>query len=310
MAELQPSDVPAAAAPPPAAAAASIAPAPPPAESAAAAANSGAAAASLGQGLAPKRQRRPSVRLGEIGESPYDAPPRRGPKTWRFHKDPSLAAKTSKIRPLTNLVNGAVSAGENYDEANAVNEDNNNNNNFAFDLGNRKPKMKPRPTKRARTNWTASSSKFDAVNGGIEGESFFREEKDHADHEEFRDFEPEGSESPLKEQSPVNSMENLGLQYWDRRANRARLSESRDNDNLNNGGIHTEMNSQDRSSGVRDWLIGLGLGRYSPVFEIHEVDDEVLPMLTLEDLKDMGINAVGSRRKMYTAILKLRKGFS
>lgn len=170
--------------------------------------------------------------------------------------------------------------------------------------------MKPRPTKRARTNWTASSSKFDAVNGGIEGESFFREEKDHADHEEFRDFEPEGSESPLKEQSPVNSMENLGLQYWDRRANRARLSESRDNDNLNNGGIHTEMNSQDRSSGVRDWLIGLGLGRYAPVFEIHEVDDEVLPMLTLEDLKDMGINAVGSRRKMYTAILKLRKGFS
>ncbi|XP_019180236.1 PREDICTED: uncharacterized protein LOC109175430 [Ipomoea nil] len=305
MAELQPSDVPVAAAPPPSAvaAAASTAPAPPPAEAAAAATNSGAAANSLGQGLAPKRQRRPSVRLGEIGESPYDAQPRRGPKTWRFHKDPSLAAKTSKIRPLTNLVNGAPSAGDNYDEAN-VNEENN----FGFDLGNRKPKMKQqRPTKRARTNWTASSSKFDAVNGGIEGESFFREEKDN---EEFRDFEPEGSESPLKEQSPVNSMENLGLQYWDRRANRAHLSESRDNDNLNNGGIHTEMNSQDRSSGVRDWLIGLGLGRYSPVFEIHEVDDEVLPMLTLEDLKDMGINAVGSRRKMYTAILKLRKGFS
>lgn len=301
MAELQPSDVPVAASPPAAAAVASTAPPPPPAETAAV--NSAAATNSLGQGLAPKRQRRPSVRLGEIGESPYDAHPRRGPKTWRFHKDPSLAAKTSKIRPLTNLVNGgaASAAGDNYDEAN-VNEENN----FGFDLGNRKPKMK-RPTKRVRTNWTASSSKFDAVNGGIEGESFFREEKDN---EEFRDFEPEGSESPLKEQSPVNSMENMGLQYWDRRANRARLSESRENDNLNNGGIHNEMNSQDRSSGVRDWLIGLGLGRYSPVFEIHEVDDEVLPMLTLEDLKDMGINAVGSRRKMYTAILKLRKGFS
>jgi hypothetical protein len=40
------------------------------------------------------------------------------------------------------------------------------------------------------------------------------------------------------------------------------------------------------------------------------VDDEVLPMLTLEDLKDMGINAVGSRRKMFCAIQKLGKGFS
>ena len=58
--------------------------------------------------------------------------------------------------------------------------------------------------------------------------------------------------------------------------------------------------------GVRSWLNGLGLGRYSPVFEIHEVDDEVLPLLTLDDLKDMGINAVGSRRKMYCAIQKLR----
>jgi hypothetical protein len=54
----------------------------------------------------------------------------------------------------------------------------------------------------------------------------------------------------------------------------------------------------------------LGLGRYAPVFEVHEVDDEVLPMLTLEDLKDMGINAVGSRRKLYCAIQKLGKGFS
>ncbi|KAM3318342.1 hypothetical protein ACQJBY_035840 [Aegilops geniculata] len=60
--------------------------------------------------------------------------------------------------------------------------------------------------------------------------------------------------------------------------------------------------------GVRAWLDGLGLSRYAPVFEIHEVDDEVLPLLTLEDLKDMGIGAVGSRRKMFAAIQKLRSG--
>ncbi|KAM0930475.1 hypothetical protein ACQ4PT_000927 [Festuca glaucescens] len=58
--------------------------------------------------------------------------------------------------------------------------------------------------------------------------------------------------------------------------------------------------------GVRAWLDGLGLARYAPVFEIHEVDHEVLPLLTLEDLKDMGIGAVGSRRKLFDAILKLR----
>ncbi|KAL0357705.1 UNVERIFIED_CONTAM: hypothetical protein Scaly_1456200 [Sesamum calycinum] len=101
----------------------------------------------------------------------------------------------------------------------------------------------------------------------------------------------------------------MGLQFWDqqRRASRARASES-------NGVHHNEVNSPEKHNegnvGVREWLIGMGLVRYAPVFEIHEVDDEVLPMLTLEDLKDMGINAVGSRRKMYSAILKLRKGFS
>ncbi|KAI3463579.1 hypothetical protein Pfo_020242 [Paulownia fortunei] len=62
--------------------------------------------------------------------------------------------------------------------------------------------------------------------------------------------------------------------------------------------------------GVRVWLNQLGLGKYAPLFEVHEVDDEVLPFLTLEDLKNIGINAVGSRRKMYLSIQKLGKGFS
>lgn len=250
--------------------------------------------------MAPKRQRRPSVRLGEIGDSPSDTHFRRGPKTWRFHKDPTLAAKTSKTRPLTNLVNGG---GDNYDENNIE------ENNYNLDLGSRKSKSR-KPTKRVRTNWHSSAAKFETPNGGgIHEENFFRE--DNNDNEEFREFELEGSESPVKEHSPINSMEHMGLQYWDRRGIRTRVSESRDHhDDLNNGGVHNETNSGDKSIGVRDWLVDLGLGRYAPVFEIHEVDDEVLPMLTLEDLKDMGINAVGSRRKMFNAILKLRKGFS
>ncbi|KAG2239639.1 hypothetical protein Bca52824_091597 [Brassica carinata] len=62
-------------------------------------------------------------------------------------------------------------------------------------------------------------------------------------------------------------------------------------------------------SGVKIWLRELGLGRYWPMFEMHEVDEEVLPLLTLEDLKDMGINVVGSRRKMFCAIQKLGRVF-
>lgn len=302
----------------------------------AAAAAAVASTSNLGAGpsLAPKRQRRPSVRLGEIGDQSYDQShshhPRR-PKTWRFHKDPSLAAKTSKTRPLTNLVNG----GDAYHHPEALHH-NDDIGNYSYDFGSKKPKTK-RPAKRVRSNWASAAAKFkSSANGAagmLENDTVFRDIENldtNISNDEFRDFEAEeeGSESPIKEQlSPVHSMDNqtMGLQFWDRRAMRARLSNSESLDhrqdtnnknlNFNNtiNGIHNEMNSGDENrsiSGVRDWLIGLGLGRYAPVFEIHEVDDEVLPMLTLEDLKDMGINAVGSRRKMYSAILKLRKGLS
>ncbi|CAI9768786.1 unnamed protein product [Fraxinus pennsylvanica] len=259
-----------------------------------------------GPSLAPKRQRRPSVRLGEIGgDPPYDNLNRRPNKTWRFHKDPSFVTKTSRTRPLTNLVNGGES---NFQDTLEPVE----NYTIAMEFTHRKPKIK-KATKRVRTNWNKFESAVNNGGGGggvivDSGNNFDEEQKNN--NAEFQSFEPEGSESPLlKEQSPVNSVENMGLQYWDqqRRGSRVRVSES-------NGIIHDEMNSQEQRSGrnvaVREWLIGLGLGRYAPVFEIHEVDDEVLPMLTLEDLKDMGINAVGSRRKMYSAILKLQKGFS
>ncbi|XP_078441112.1 uncharacterized protein LOC144711064 [Wolffia australiana] len=71
-----------------------------------------------------------------------------------------------------------------------------------------------------------------------------------------------------------------------------------------------EAPDRDRSiedGSVRAWLNRLGLGRYVPVFQIHEVDEEVLPFLTLDDLKEMGISAVGSRRKIFFAIQQLGK---
>lgn len=59
---------------------------------------------------------------------------------------------------------------------------------------------------------------------------------------------------------------------------------------------------------VTRWLEDLGFSRYAGLFETHEVDEETLPLLTLEDLTEMGVVAVGHRRKLYNAIQQLRGG--
>ena len=53
---------------------------------------------------------------------------------------------------------------------------------------------------------------------------------------------------------------------------------------------------------VGAWLRGLGLGQYEPAFRDNEIDAEVLPRLTADDLKDMGVTVVGHRRKLLDAI--------
>jgi hypothetical protein len=46
----------------------------------------------------------------------------------------------------------------------------------------------------------------------------------------------------------------------------------------------------------------LGLERYVPAFRDHEIDCEVLPKLTSEDLREIGTTAIGHRRKLLEAI--------
>lgn len=181
------------------------------------------------ESVGQKRQRRPSVRLGDIGDQTLDFPSNRKPKQW----------KGPRIRNPAN-----------------------------YETLDRDSKAK---TKRVRSNWTFSK--------GEDSDYYADEQED----------EEKGHHSPV--QSPENRV--------------FKEFEPSDTDTRNwNPGRGGERN------GIRVWLDELGLGRYAPVFEIHEVDDEVLPMLTLEDLKDMGINAVGSRRKLYCAIQKLSEGFS
>ena len=56
---------------------------------------------------------------------------------------------------------------------------------------------------------------------------------------------------------------------------------------------------------VGSWLRSLGLGQYEAAFRDNEIDAEVLPKLTIEDLKDLGVAVVGHRRKIMSAIEEL-----
>ena len=53
---------------------------------------------------------------------------------------------------------------------------------------------------------------------------------------------------------------------------------------------------------VAAWLQDLGLERYVPAFRDNDIDAEVLPKLTAEDLISIGVTSVGHRRKLLDAI--------
>jgi class 3 adenylate cyclase/predicted ATPase len=54
------------------------------------------------------------------------------------------------------------------------------------------------------------------------------------------------------------------------------------------------------------WLRSLGLEQYEAAFRENEINDAVLPSLTAEDLKDLGVVIVGHRRALLNAIGALR----
>ena len=57
---------------------------------------------------------------------------------------------------------------------------------------------------------------------------------------------------------------------------------------------------------VGGWLRSLGLERYEAVFRDNEIDDTVLPRLTADDLKELGVGILGHRRRLLDAIAALR----
>ncbi|CAN8254874.1 unnamed protein product [Cochlearia groenlandica] len=251
-----------------------------------------------------KRLRRPSVRLGEIGgdqyhhHAAYDSQTRK-PKltatatTATANNNRKDTNRSSRTRALTNLSSGYENR-ETLDDEREGNVD-------SFGVGSWRVKKRvgssstaaeTTSAKRARTNWVSKIGETEhhrdeKLSGGDEFEGG------------FRDFSREDSESPVKEESLVRDDEFYGRRRYES-----------NNYSSGNRGLDLSDGGGGGREGVKIWLQELGLGRYWPMFEIHEVDEEVLPLLTLEDLKDMGINAVGSRRKMFCAIQKLGREFS
>jgi class 3 adenylate cyclase len=58
------------------------------------------------------------------------------------------------------------------------------------------------------------------------------------------------------------------------------------------------------------WLRSLSLGKYEAVFRENEIDETVLPSLTEEHLKQLGVTALGHRVKLLDAIAALRNDAS
>ena len=68
--------------------------------------------------------------------------------------------------------------------------------------------------------------------------------------------------------------------------------------------------SRDAIMDIVVWLRGLGLGKYEAAFRENEIDETVLPSLTHETLKELGVAAVGHRLKLLDAIAALRSDAS
>jgi class 3 adenylate cyclase len=58
---------------------------------------------------------------------------------------------------------------------------------------------------------------------------------------------------------------------------------------------------------IAAWLRNLGLEQYEPAFRDNGIDAEILPKLTAEDLKEIGVARVGDRRKLLEEMAVLRE---
>merc|ERR1711966_109773 len=68
--------------------------------------------------------------------------------------------------------------------------------------------------------------------------------------------------------------------------------------------------SKDMGNALINWLEQLSLGKYTRIFMRQEVDFDTLVELSSEDLRDMGITALGPRKKLVAAINAMKNSSS
>jgi hypothetical protein len=56
---------------------------------------------------------------------------------------------------------------------------------------------------------------------------------------------------------------------------------------------------------IGEWLRSLGLEQYEAQFRANRIDDAVPSRLTVDDLREIGVSAVGDRRRLIDAIGRL-----
>ena len=56
---------------------------------------------------------------------------------------------------------------------------------------------------------------------------------------------------------------------------------------------------------IVQWLEGLGLGQYAQTFAENDIEHDLLPKLTDDDLEKLGVASLGHRKRLLTAIEEL-----
>src|SRR5580693_4510767 len=59
---------------------------------------------------------------------------------------------------------------------------------------------------------------------------------------------------------------------------------------------------------IADWLQRLGLGQYAKAFAENDINFAILPDLTDQDLKELGVASLGHRRQLLRAMAQLSSG--
>ncbi|XP_008453318.2 uncharacterized protein LOC103494071 [Cucumis melo] len=289
--------------------------------------------------MSSKRQRRPNVRLGEIGDISaawacgfsHSTREKLAHKEWKHELDQSVDNEDNPIvfgelEPSSpKLTVSELGVSPQISTELQLNEENKNNPNFS-----ELPLECPISTE--LIDMTKSSLKFSDVtrkcrdkkrrgrskNVGYAILPGSWSSKHSSDGYSIDEKECEGTGNSANgfgdssdHQTPTTSKEECGIDQPTRQErelnNAARFTSEKAR--RKSGNVLVKMRLEDNDTNVVSrWLEEVGFGKYAGVFEIHEVDEEALPLLTIEDLKEIGVFSVGSRRKLYNAIQQLRGG--